>query len=236
MKSSITYLALTFASFSLAQAAINWTGNGDGLSLFQESNWVDSNTNQAPLPNTINPGTALNGGTPETYVLGGVNLSQIGAGNIVLGNAGTTITLDNSSVATDPGVANGTVGAGILNLTNSSAFSSQYVTDSLITNVDDTSSLILYGGDKPMNFGAIVNLSAGATLTFNNETISDAASEHYGSIFINGTALSSLTEGVDFTHISNGGNGSIITAVPESSSFALLAGCFGLGWIMLRRR
>jgi hypothetical protein len=33
-----------------------------------------------------------------------------------------------------------------------------------------------------------------------------------------------------------GGNLTLASAVPEPSSFALLAGCFGLAWVMVRRR
>jgi hypothetical protein len=212
--------------FPHSYSAVSWTGNGDGLSFFQEANWEDSGTSLAPADGTINPGTSLNGGTSEDYVLTGVTLSQIGAGNIVLGNALTTITLDNSSVGLDFGVFRGINGAGIFNLTNGSTLSSQFVSESLVTNVDATSNLILNGGDAPINFSATINLEVGATLTFNNETVADASSEHFGDIFIGGSALSSLTEGVDYTHVSDGGTGSIITAIPEVSTLGLMTLAF----------
>lgn len=195
---------------------------------FQEANWLDTDTSQAPLDGTIDPGTALNNGTAENYTLTGVSLSQIGAGKIVLGNTSTTITLDNSSVALDFGVFRGTNDTGTLNVTNGSSFASQFVSDSLVTNVDGTNSLILNGGDAPINFSATINLEPGAVLTFNNETISAASSEHFDNIFIGGTALNSLTEGIDYTHVSDGGSGSIITAIPEGSTFGILSLAFFL--------
>ena len=60
-----------------------------------------------------------------------------------------------------------------------------------------------------------------------------------GSLTASGKTLASLgfTAG-DSGSFTGGGNtvNYSVSAVPEPSSFALLAGCFGLTWVMLRRR
>lgn len=97
----------------------------------------------------------------------------------------------------------------------------------------------------------------------NNPFDSGSAGNHAVMIVMNKSSLDALTVGdslgvvtttaqtaalgnftVDFTGASTwdttlvGTAGSLITAsvVPEPSSFALLAGCFGMAWVMVRRR
>jgi hypothetical protein len=51
------------------------------------------------------------------------------------------------------------------------------------------------------------------------------------------TAAGTFTETINYTNNSGGGiTGIAFEAVPEPGSFALLAGMFGLTWVMLRRR
>lgn len=87
------------------------------------------------------------------------------------------------------------------------------------------------GGDYDFASGGWTQLGATQTVTSGGQIdaldLSSIASAQYIGLEI----MSSLKADnrVGFEEVA-------ITAVPEPSSFALLAGCFGLAWIMVRRR
>lgn len=109
---------LTFAGLSLAKGALSWVGAGDGISLYQEANWLDDNGVQ-PGANQINPNTAVTAatgglieissgtGTPSNFggtfnvgtgnsltVSNGRTLRSVGRSDVVGGGAGSTLTVD----------------------------------------------------------------------------------------------------------------------------------------------
>jgi hypothetical protein len=75
----------------------------------------------------------------------------------------------------------------------------------------------------------------GTTLTGSNLAVYDLGG-------LSGSGLSIDVNDGDYVYFRNAGTDRIrlssltVDAVPEPSSFALLAGCFGLTWVMLRRR
>lgn len=226
MKKTIYSGALLGLLTLSASAATVWTGNGDGISFFQEANW--DNGAGAPSADSINPSSAL---AVDAYSITGTNLTGVGA--LTLGNAATSLTLDASSISLSG--TGGTNGAGTLSLVNGSSFISQFLNTNLLVNIDGTSTITLKGGATPLNPGSSIELAAGGIINFTGETVTDATNEHLGSITIGGQAVNL---GVNATLISDGASGSILTAtaaVPEPSSAALL-GLGGVALILRRRK
>lgn len=213
-------------------AATVWIGNangGDGGSFFQEANWdTDGDVNApytTPSAGSIDPATAL---AVDSYFVTASTITNIGT--LTFGNVATSLTLDAASITT---FAAGLNGAGTLNLNNGSSFGMQFINSGLTVAIDGTSSLTLWGGNDPLP-GAAIDLAVGGVLNFTNENVADATSEHLGSITIGGAAVNL---GVNATLVSDGGTGSILTAVavPEPSSAALL-GLGGIALILRRRK
>lgn len=91
--------------------------------------------------------------------------------------------------------------------------------------------------------GTVTGLTnrAGSFVSF--DALDSSFTATFGGVFADLTAVTdqfgdSFTAANNWTLAAtdNGDNSFTVTAVPEPSSFALLAGCFGLTWIMLRRR
>ena len=201
-----------------ASADVLWTGNVD-LDFFKESNWVDTATSLPPT-NAIDPNTNLDpDGSP--YILGdaGTNVTNAvsSAGRIDLGN-GTVLTVSNSILTATSG--SGMQNEGSLNIVDGSTVSLQFINNNITATVDATSTLTLYGGGNPINNGSIINLETNAVINFNNETTNAVISEHLGKIYLDDVPLAGLEEGVNYTLVTDGGAGSVLTAL-ESGIIAV---------------
>ncbi len=142
--------------------------------------------------------------------------------NLQLGN----LTMSNSLATFGAGFGFDGGGASILNLTNSSSWQSQFLTNGTTVNVDGTSSLSLAGGGDPINSQTAatrVNLALGAQLTL--ASFSEFA-EQGNEIFVNGVSYNSNNSILSF-------NGNTATAVPEPAPLAMLGVCV---LFLLRRR
>ena len=126
MKYKLSLLLAVVSGCNVANAVVTYTGTGGGF--FDETRWTDSATGLAPANNTMNPATALNGGTAEDYVINSIFINNIGGGtgsgnDIVLGDASTTLTLDDSDLVM--GSTHGIQGAGVLNVNNGTTLNTQ---------------------------------------------------------------------------------------------------------------
>ena len=236
IKQLLSIGALAAASTLTTQAALLWTGAEDGVSLYQESNWLDDN-GAVPGANEINGGTAVTAatggliqltsgtGTPaafgSNFLIGPGNDIEIGGGK----NLGST-GISGIQVAS----AQGTNVLG--NLSGASTLNVQFTVD-IDWSIDGASAIVLRGGGNPINGASTINfLDSASTLTFTSETVAAFTAEHLGKIKVNGAAA---VIGTNINVVSDGGSGSIVTAIPEPSSAALL-GLGGLALILRRRK
>lgn len=133
-----TALVLT-APFS--QAALTWTGAGDGVSLYQEANWQDHGGG-TPAANTINPGVAVSAATGGSVeITGGTGAPNNFGGGAFTMASGDSLTVSGGKTlgSNGPGIVGGGAGA-ILNVTAGAsiltggitAFESIFVDNALI--------------------------------------------------------------------------------------------------------
>ena len=140
--------------------------------------------------------------------------------------AGFGLTFDGVASTFAGGSNEGWTG-GTVSLINGASTDSFFYINSTIT-VDATSSIVLRGGGGPLNVSTI-DMAVGAVVHFTDETLAAFNTEHIGNMTVNGAVL---VAGVNATVVSDGGAGTIISAVPEPGSLALL----GLGGLALLRR
>jgi hypothetical protein len=233
LKKFVQFLAISACGVLPLQAAIVWTGAVD-TDIFNEANWdlsgsavtaVDPNVTIADDVNFLNATVSITDVT-------GQQRFQVGNGFLV--------TVDNSSIiaAGNDGIA-GPVGSAlpagpggpVINVINGSAFEPFFIFQGVDLSIDGTSTATHRGGGNPINV-SLVDLAPGAVVTFTAETVAAFNAEHLGKYTVNGVAAA---EGVNITIASDGGAGSIITAIPEPSSF-LLVGLAGVALILRRRK
>jgi len=242
----ILALGLLAAAAIPAQAALTWTGAGDGASLYQEANWRDDN-GDVPADDTINGGTPVTAatgnlieitsgtGTPSNYggnfLIGSGNDLRVGGGKILASPSGSGLRV--SSAANGPNQSVSIVGASTIYV--------QYLVD-LDVAVAEGSTLRLRGGGTPVNGGSTIDLQdTTSLLLFDDETWTAFDTEHKSKTTYLGAAL---VFGSDPFVIESGDNalatayngiaGVQIQAVPEPSS--ALLGALGLLGLFRRRR
>lgn len=91
--------------------------------------------------------------------------------------------------------------------------------------------MFLLGGGNPVN-QTTVDMAPGAMVTFTLEDVSEFNAEHIGKFTVNGDAL---VAGVNATVVSDGGTGTIVTAIPEPGFLGLL-GVAGISFVLRRRK
>ncbi len=237
IKQLLSIGVLAAASTLTSQAALTWTGAGNGTSLYAEDNWLDDN-GFLPADDTINGATEVTAatggliqitggtGTPASFspnfYLGTGNSIEVSGGK----NLGSSSTYGIQVAAAQGANVNGILsGASTLNV--------QFTVD-IDWTLDGNSIMRLRGGGNPINGGSTINfLDANSTLLFDAETVAEFTSEHLSKILVNGVAAEI---GTNINVVSDGGSGSIVTAiVPEPSSAALL-GLGGLALLLRRRK
>lgn len=161
MNASFLFLPLTLVPLS-SQAALVWTGAGDGSSLYQEANWFDNN-GAVPATNQINPNTdisAATGGLIE--ISSGTGTPGNYNGNFQVGT-GNSLTVGGGKLLASPSAAT-IVGGGVS--------STLLVTGGgrvLTGGVSEFGTIEINGGTIDLVGSAGVNMAAGAsTLTISN--------------------------------------------------------------------
>jgi arylsulfatase A-like enzyme len=227
----LAFLA-TLALAPLAGAAGNllWNGAGDGVSLFQETNWLDQGTGIAPPAGAVDPNVAvnrvliINSGTP-----GGPNGAS---GNLDLGTSGS-LTMSGGTLRFAAGQSLRNSGAGDVSGHPTAAISGGTVIADAVVDVAVTLSgsatLNLNNASTPITATATVNLtSSAATLRFYNRTVANIASS-LGSILVNGSPAvagsnPSTAEPGDNVVITADGNGCIVQMISSAPGLCFVNG------------
>ena len=212
-----------------SQAAITWTGAGDGANFQDDSNWDFSGSSS----------TTMASPTDDDIFISSSTIADPG-GSITFGD-NFTLTLDGSSFtlgggAGFSGINDGSDDPSSIALINGSSLSIQFISVGVSINVDGTSTITFGGGGDPINSQSeqsSVNLATGGQLVFSNtgelsDQLNDSGS---GDIYVNGTRVTALNTNTLFTTSDN----LSYIAVPEPSSTAFL-GLSGLALILRRRK
>jgi len=223
-----------FLNLSQAFAVVVWTGAGVSVTgttdPFDEANWI--------LPTGI---TMINSNVDiDDDVLienGNVALPQLPAQSRFQLADNRTLTVRSSEVLLQVGVNDGYGGDGgstgiVINLEDSTNFTTFFIVNVSQMNVDATSSVTFGGPNNPIN-NSSVNLALGAQITFLAETPAAVQAEHFSKITVNGEAA---VLGENVSLVASGGQGSVLVAIPEPSSHLLLLLTASMGFVLRRAR
>ncbi|MBI9016337.1 MAG: PEP-CTERM sorting domain-containing protein [Phycisphaerae bacterium] len=222
--------AMLFIVATTVQASLTWNGAGDGMSLYQEANWVDSDTGVAPLAGAVDGNVEINNDViiNTGATAGGGN----GAGpNLYLGTGSLTMNggyLRFSSYGLRKDVSFPAVDWAPATLNDGATINAMYIVGIDLT--INNGSLILRGGGNPINVTEINLTSTDASIVLTAETVAAFTTEHLSKITVNG-APAVIDQNLSV--VSDGATGSIVTVIPEPATMALLS--LG-GLAMLKRR
>lgn len=243
-----TSLSILLSSVSLIQvssAALVWTGAGDGVSLFQEANWLDDSDNSVPPAGTIDPGSGISSSFGSIIMAADNTTYGPFNGNFDLG--GNTLELSGTNgtlLANGSGLRSN--GGGAISTVNAAGISTIDVqfTQQLDINLTGAADLIYQGGGNPLN-DTLIDLAAdwtGQIITV-NETVADWSDPSSAAGTLRGVAnvphIDKITVagqpaviGENVQLVSDGASGAILTVIPEPSTSLLAV----LGMFVVARR
>jgi hypothetical protein len=211
---------------NVGSADVVWTGAADS-DIQNDSNYDFSGSGLSTISgiegsNLLDNVVFNNSGTaPE--------LPNTGAGQFNYGSATFGLTFDNV-VSTFAAGSNEGWRGNTVSLINGAQTTSFFYVSSTVS-IDANSSVFLLGGGNPVNL-TTVDMAPGAMVTFTLEDVSEFNAEHLGKFTVNGNPL---VAGVNATVVSDGGTGTIVTAIPEPGFLAIL-GIAGVGFVLRRRK
>lgn len=252
-KIDVIFVGVALIIAGSAGADLIWTGSSDGVSLYQEANFLDHN-GLVPPANTINGNTAITAdtggliridsgtGTPNNF--GGH--FDIGLGNDLVVGGGKVLAASGTSGIRVDG-ANAGVGP-LQNMTLTGPGTTvrvQFVLEFAVS-LDDGALLRLKGGGNAINETTINFTSVASTLQMDAETWTDFNNEHISKVSYH---LSPLVFGSDPFAVEPGDNALasafngtagvqinvLPDAIPEPGSMSLLA-IAAAGVLLLRAR
>jgi len=225
-------LVFAFAQSNL-RADLCWTGGGDGVSLFQEANWIDTTTGMAPPANSVNGNVALSNSFGTVKMAGNGNYGPFGP-NFDIGANFVDLSGGNL-VSSATNAIRGINGMSTIKVSNSASIDVQFISNTDVI-LCDNAMLTFRGGNDPIANNTSIDLDAGWTgmVLFDNESLADATSEHLSSFTVNGSAA---VLGVNVDIVSTGANSSklVLISVPEPGSLIALCG-LAIGFVFRRRR
>ncbi|MEN1682157.1 MAG: hypothetical protein AAGJ46_21475 [Planctomycetota bacterium] len=253
---SAAFAAAVFSAGGLAiqAATISWDAGGDGVSTFQEANWVvDDNTGQPtwvvgenPPANSVNGNTAVQA---DAIVGGSATAGGGGASANYRMATDQSLTVQDDAtfrMANGIGIAAGTGATGVeLFIDDNGAVISQFLAG-VSVEMSGASTLTLNGGGDPIN-ESFIDLDADWTgsIIMNNETPADwtdplssnpGQPPHIDDITVAGIPAQ---VGINVLIVSDGGTGSILTRgplIPEPTALGLVSVLAALGAVRQRRR
>lgn len=171
MKYSALLLSVLLSLADAGATTIEWTGNGDNISLFQEANWQIVGGGPV-LGNPLAPSAII----AEDLIFTGLapNVSSELRLGALLHIDGGTLTMTTS----------GGMNGGTVSITNGGALNADWANTTTINISQGT--LTLRGGGNPLSSSTIVCSGTQWSIVFANETSSAVQGEHLGKITIDG--------------------------------------------------
>jgi len=197
---------------------ITWTG-ASSQDIFEEANWDLSQS----LVTTIDPDVTIHDDALIEDAPQPVEIPDLtGQGRFQLGD-GYTLTVENSTITAlgDDGIggAPGTTIGPDVEVTGGGHLELFFIADRTSLSIAASSSVTLTAGDQPIDDDSTVDLTAGATLAFTNETEAEYIAEHLSRTTVDGAPA---VVGGNIYVASDGGNGCIVAVIPEHVPY-----CFG---------
>lgn len=201
---------------SASPADIIWTGAVSN-DIFDEANWDLSNS----AVTAVDPNVSIddnvwivNAPSPvEIPDLPGQGRFQVGDGFVMTIDGSSVIELGNDGIGGAPATSVGPK----LSVIGGGKLRSFFITNRVDLDLAVLSSATFDGGATPIN-GSTVNLTAGATLIFSDETVADYINEHLNKTTVDGAIA---VVGGNLQVVSDGGAGCIVTVVPQFPALCL---------------
>ncbi|MCA9216460.1 MAG: hypothetical protein KDB27_25500 [Planctomycetales bacterium] len=238
-------LVTTVGVFSLAlactaNAEIKWVG-GASTDVFDEANWdlrgssVTAIDENVTITDDVRIGPGPFAHDAQIPDLAGQVRLQIADGNRLTIDGSIISPVGNDGVGGEPGgdadPSNDGVTGPIVDVINGGQFNPFFIVNDVRLNIDGTSSATFGGGGNPINLSSIY-MEPGAVLSFLAETPDAFTTEHLAKVFVGGAAA---VDGVNIMLASDGGSGSVITAVPEPA-FSVLPLIAAIALVFRKRR
>lgn len=227
---------------STANADLVWTGAVDGVSAFQEANWLDDN-GQVPGAGEIDGNTVITAATGGKVVINSgtgspasfSNQFRFGDNDVEVSGGKVLGSNNNFGIFVDDGGSFGN-----LLLDGGSTINVQFAQNFTVT-MDGGSTFRFRGAGNPVNNTTINVLDFGSLLRFDNETFAAFEAEHSSKVTLNSATLEfgadpfAIEAGDNALATAfNGADGvdiSFVNAIPEPTSAAVLSlvGLLALG-------
>ena len=216
MRTQLLLLGLFALTAAPAHADLVWTGAVSN-DVFDEANWdlsgttvtlVDPNVSIDDDIQVVGAAQAL-----ELMDLPGQGRFQLAEGRNLVLDGSDWVELGNDGIGGAPGA---TIGADIW-LLNGSHLRTYFIVNRIRLRIGSLCKATFDGGGDPINLSK-VSLTAGATLVFTNETVTDFLNEHLAKVSVDGTPG---VVGVNLDVVAEGTTGCRVTVI---SSFPTLCG------------
>ncbi|MGI9457683.1 MAG: PEP-CTERM sorting domain-containing protein, partial [Aeoliella sp.] len=215
--SAVLLLAVVAGWAGSSSAVIVWTGAVDN-DVRNDANYDFSGSTLTTLMDVIENMGSTEPGVEDDLIYGNSGIAPElpnAAGQVNYGSMAFGITFDNV-VSTFAAGSNEGWRAATVSLINGSQTRGFFYVSSAVT-VDSTSSIILDGPGNPVNLSTI-DMAPGSVVTFTAEDLTAFNAEHLSKFTVNGDPL---VDGDNATVVSDGGAGTIVTALIPSMPLTL---------------
>ncbi|MFZ4455067.1 MAG: glycosyl hydrolase [Bacteroidales bacterium] len=187
------FIIISFSSIIIGNAQnLVWTGAAGDLSFFNEVNWRNTATGNAPTAGTINPGVAINAALLIQNATGVIGSSSGISSDILFGTGNLIIRKSTLKMAAGKGID---MAKATNTLTIDSALVSADFINNATTSITGDSRLYLLS-TNPFNSTSTINIASNDAWIFaSNLNASTALSSYVSRVKVNGSALVDMTNG-----------------------------------------
>ena len=209
--------AISSMVFASANAGIvTWDNGGTGSDFATAANWDPA-------------GEGAYTGLTSDYVIENSGDAVVSASTLAFTTGSLSISAGSLTLPGNPSIG---IEGSSLTVSGTGSLSVQFLKNIDVT-VQDSGTITLFGGGTPSPNASFDLIGTSSMVHYTNKTVAAFTTEHLSKFTVNSAAA---VLGVNLQAVSDGGNGSFITVIPEPGTYALLGGLLALGYVMLRRR